>query len=124
MTEEELAEVLANYETRYGSRIRTHRKVCWMWADHAECTVTRLVAEVRRLRQEVAELREQLAGQKAINLRLAERLRACSEVLGKAAERGRVCECEVTETRRAERVLVTPAGPDHNQPHKEGLTDG
>jgi len=31
------------------------------------------------LRAEVAELREQLAGQKAINLRLAERLRACSE---------------------------------------------
>jgi len=45
-------------------------------------------AEVRRLRAEVAELREQLAGQKAINLRLAERLRACSEVLGRVAEKG------------------------------------
>lgn len=43
--------------------------------------------ECESLRAELAELREQLAGQKAINLRLAERLKACSEVLGRVAEK-------------------------------------
>ena len=49
--------------------------------------VVSLQQERDRLRAEVAELREQLAGQKAINLRLAERLKACSEVLGRVAEK-------------------------------------
>lgn len=46
-----------------------------------------LAAEVRRLWAE-------LAVQKAATLALAERLAACSEVLGKAAERGKVCDCQ------------------------------
>jgi len=60
MTEQELDEVLTNYESRYGGRIRTHNPECWKWADHAECTVPRLVAEVRRQRQEIDRLREAL----------------------------------------------------------------
>ena len=40
------------------------------------------------------ELRAELAEQKAANIALAERLAACSEVLGKAAERGKVCGCQ------------------------------
>ena len=61
MTEEELSEVLANYEARFGGRARTHCDVCWTWADHAECTVPRLVAEVRRQRQEIDRLDRALA---------------------------------------------------------------
>ena len=32
--------------------------------------------------------------QKRLNLELARRLAACSEVLSKAAERGKVCKCQ------------------------------
>ena len=43
------------------------------------------------------ELRAELAEQKAANLALAERLAACSQVLGRAAERGKVCGCQQPE---------------------------
>jgi hypothetical protein len=52
MTDDDLAEIDVNYHARYGDRIRTHNPDCWKWADHAECTVARLVAEVRRLSAE------------------------------------------------------------------------
>ena len=42
------------------------------------------------------ELRAEMAEQKAVNLQLAERLAACAAVLGRAAERGRVCEYQQT----------------------------
>lgn len=79
MTDEELAAVLRAHTS---GRIGTHWETCHLDGNprhHSGCAVGKLVAECRRLRAEVAELREQLAGQKAINLRLAERLRACSE---------------------------------------------
>jgi hypothetical protein len=60
VSEEELAEVEANYAARYGGRVRTHCDVCWTWADHAECTVPRLVAEVRRLSAELGAVRDAL----------------------------------------------------------------
>ena len=44
--------------------------------------------EMRRMRAELAE-------QKQLNLQLAERLAACSQVLGRAAERGKVCGCNL-----------------------------
>ncbi len=57
---------------------------------HAECAVYRLLVEVRRLRGELAE-------QQAMAKRLADRLAACSHVLGRAAERGKVCGCQVNK---------------------------
>lgn len=39
------------------------------------------------------ELARDLQEQRALNVRLAERLAACAEVLGRAAERGKVCRC-------------------------------
>lgn len=50
MTDDDLDEMTLNYRERYGDRIRTHNPDCWKWADHPECTVQRLTAEVRRLR--------------------------------------------------------------------------
>lgn len=44
--------------------------------------------EMRRLRAELAE-------QKQLNLQLANRLAACSQVLSRAAERGKVCVCNL-----------------------------
>jgi len=57
-----------------------------MTDDLSETTYTELVAEVRRLRAVIGE-------QVTLNLQLADRLAACSAVLGRAAERGRVCAC-------------------------------
>jgi len=61
-------------------RVGTHWDGCER--EHPRCAVAVLVQEVRRLR--------------AANLALAERLAACSAVLGKAAERGKVCGCQTT----------------------------
>ncbi len=43
---------------------------------------------------QLRDLLAELAEQKATNLALAERLAACSAVLSRAAERGKVCECQ------------------------------
>ena len=53
--------------------------------------------DVASLQMEIDRLRAELAGQKAANLALAERLAACSAVLSKAAERGKVCGCQQPE---------------------------
>ena len=50
--------------------------------------------DVVSLQMECDRLRAELAEQKRINLQLADRLAACSQVLGRAAERGRVCGCQ------------------------------
>lgn len=55
------------------------------------------VADVWRVRDVLVErdrLRAELEQQKQLNLQLAERLSACSQVLGRAAERGKVCGCQ------------------------------
>lgn len=46
-------------------------------------------------RAELAE--DDVRRQRALNMELAERLAACSSVLGRAAERGKVCECQQTQ---------------------------
>jgi len=87
MDEEELSATLYAHTD---NRIGTHWDTCHHDGQprlHAGCAVGKLVREVRRLRAELAE-------QKAANLALAERLAACSEVLGRAAEKGRVCGCQ------------------------------
>jgi hypothetical protein len=56
------------------------------WCDASEGAAGQLAG----LLAEVVELRE-------LNVRLADRLAACSEVLGRAAERGKVCGCQVGE---------------------------
>ena len=53
--------------------------------------------EMRRLEAEVRRLRAEVAEQKRANVQLAERLASCSEVLGQAAGRGKVCQCSVPE---------------------------
>lgn len=61
-------------------RIGTHWDWCHLVHRHHDCAILRLVAEIRR--------------QRVLNMELAERLAACSSVLGRAAERGKVCECQ------------------------------
>lgn len=88
MTDDDLTAIERAWITDH---IGTHWHTCHIDGDprwHAGCCVARLVAEVRRLRAELAE-------QKRTNLQLAERLAACSQVLGKAAERGKVCVCNL-----------------------------
>ncbi len=84
MTDDELSDIGRAW---VGDRVGTHWDGCHLESRHHGCAVARLMAEVLRLRAE-------LAGQKAINLRLAERLRAQAECLARVAERGRVCECQ------------------------------
>ena len=55
------------------------------------------VADVWRVREVLVErdrLRVELETQRRLNLQLAERLAACSQALGRAAEKGRVCGCQ------------------------------
>ena len=54
----------------------------------------RMSVAIVSLQQECDRLRAELAEQKRANLALAERLAACSEVLGRAAEKGRACGCQ------------------------------
>ena len=54
-------------------------------------------AEIMAALNERDRLRAELDEQKAANLALAERLAACSAVLSKAAERGKVCGCQQPE---------------------------
>lgn len=63
------------------------------------CGCISLSAEeaVAELRVQRDAMQAELAEQKELNLQLAERLAACSEVLGKAAGRGKVCQCSVPE---------------------------
>lgn len=56
---------------------------------HPPCAIPRLLAEVRRLRAE-------LDRQRAATLATAERLVFAAEVLGRAAERGKVCGCQMS----------------------------
>ena len=65
----------------------THWHACHLNSGHHVCAINLLSGEVRRLRRELAE-------QKAATIALAERIAACSAVLGKAAERGKVCDCQ------------------------------
>ncbi len=57
------------------ARTRTADAVCLMW-------------------DELQGARAELERQKRLNLELAERLAACAAVLGRAAERGKVCGCQ------------------------------
>lgn len=51
-------------------------------------------ADAAALRDECRRLQVELEQQRKLNLQLAERLAACSQVLGRAAEKGRVCGCQ------------------------------
>lgn len=87
MTDDELSDIGRAW---VGDRVGTHWDGCHLENRHHGCAVARLMAEVLRLRAELAE-------QKRVNVQLAERLCACSEVLGMAARRGKVCQCSVVE---------------------------
>lgn len=56
-----------------------------------------VLARVEQVASGWDALRTELAAQKAVNLQLAERLAACSAVLGRLAGRGKVCECQLAE---------------------------
>lgn len=65
----------------------------------AEVAEQKAAAEIQAalngtLRAEIRRQMDDIAEQKRLNLQLAERLAACSQVLGRAAERGKVCECQ------------------------------
>ena len=53
--------------------------------------------EIMAALNERDRLRAELDEQKAANIALAERLTACSQVLGRTAERGKVCGCQQPE---------------------------
>ena len=59
-----------------------------------EEVIFQLRGSLQSVRAERNRLMAELAEQKAVNLKLADRLAKCSEVLGRAAERGRVCGCQ------------------------------
>ena len=72
----------------------------------AELAEQKAVAEIQAalngtLRAEIRRQMDELAEQKRVNLKLAERLAACSEVLGRAAGRVKVCQCSVTPSSAA-----------------------
>ena len=65
------------------------------YVDDREATAYEIAEYAQELRGEILRLQAELAAQKRLNVQLAERLAACSQVLGRAAERGKVCaECQ------------------------------
>ncbi len=62
--------------------------------DRLRAELERVQADRRELREELGIVARDLTEQKQLNLQLAERLAACSQVLGRAAEKGRVCGCQ------------------------------
>jgi len=62
--------------------------------DRLRVKLERVQADRRDLREELGMVAREVTEQKQLNLQLAERLAACSQVLGRAAEKGRVCGCQ------------------------------
>lgn len=84
MTSGELEAIEKAWHT---DRVDTHWDGCHFVNWHHVCAIKKLVTEVKRLQAE-------LAVQESIILSLGDKLLACSQVLSRAAETGRVCECK------------------------------